>query len=169
MHTQFSVLDRARDSCYRELNETFQVGVAGTVEGHQQCAVGEAHNLAEGRSGLQDRQTERVGPLPGQPAIVRAGDHDLDRALAPYKGASLTGTLKKMDGSVIGAATFRDDGPAGSYSTDVELVAAGAYRLQVSASDDKGLLETRELLLEAGVAGRFYISRAGTTGAMVPK
>jgi len=100
-------------------------------------------------NGLLKLTADRAGRYPpGSKAIVNA--RVLDRGLNPLKGASLTGTLKKLDGSVIGAATFRDDGPAGSYSTDVELAAAGAYRLQVSASDDKGLLETREILLEAG-------------------
>ena len=39
---------------------------------------------------------------------------------------------------------------AGTYTAQVPLDSAGTYRLQASASDAKGVLETRELLLEVG-------------------
>jgi len=70
--------------------------------------------------------------------------------LQPLTGAALTATLKRLDGSAIGPITFHEESTAGTYAAQADLTAAGDYRLQVSASDNKGLLETREILLQAG-------------------
>ncbi|MCY3022995.1 MAG: hypothetical protein NTW87_28800 [Planctomycetota bacterium] len=85
---------------------------------------------------------------PGARAAVTA--RVLDRGLQPLGGAVISGALKQLDGTLIGPVSFREDKPVGTYTAQVDLVAAGCYRLQASASDSKGLLETRELLLEAG-------------------
>lgn len=99
--------------------------------------------------GLLSLNADKQGRyLPGSRAQITA--HVLDRTLKPLKGAGLNGTLKRLDGSLVGAVNFREDGPPGAYSAQADLLSAGAYRLQVSASDLKGILETRELLLEAG-------------------
>jgi uncharacterized membrane protein len=104
---------------------------------------------SEDGGGLLNLTADRLGRYaPGSRATVTA--RVLDKGLAPLKGAILNATLKKLDGSIVSAINFRDDGPPGSYSAQIDLAAAGAYRLQVSASDSKGLLETREILLEAG-------------------
>ncbi|MFH0939206.1 MAG: hypothetical protein V1899_07995 [Planctomycetota bacterium] len=75
----------------------------------------------------------------------------LDRSLQPLSGATISASLKRLDGSVIRPIAFREDKTAGSYCGEVDLTATGDYRLQVSASDAKGVLETRELLLPVGV------------------
>ena len=107
---------------------------------------------SEEGGGLLNLSADRQGRYaPGSRATVVA--RVLDRGLTPLKGAALNATLKQLDGSAAGAVAFREDGPAGSYSAQVELSIAGAYRLQVSASDSKGLLETREILLETGMGG----------------
>jgi len=85
---------------------------------------------------------------PGARAMISA--RVLDRALHPLPGAIISATLKKLDGALIGPVSFREDSPVGTYTAQVDLVQAGTYRLQASASDSKGVLETRELLLEAG-------------------
>jgi uncharacterized membrane protein len=74
----------------------------------------------------------------------------LDRGLQPLAGAVISASLKRLDGSLVGPVSFREDKPEGTYTAQVDLMAAGTYRLQASASDSKGLLETREILLEAG-------------------
>jgi hypothetical protein len=109
------------------------------------------HFLAssEDSGGLLRLTADRQGRYtPGSEAIVSA--RVLDRNLAPLQGAMLNATLKKIDGSAVGAIPFHEDGPPGLYSATIPLPSAGAFRLQVSASDSKGLLETREILLEAG-------------------
>ena len=85
---------------------------------------------------------------PGARALITA--RVLDRGLQPLPGAIVSATLKKLDGTLICPVSFREDSPVGTYTAQVDLVQAGTYRLQASASDSKGVLEMREMLLEAG-------------------
>ncbi|MCZ7647496.1 MAG: hypothetical protein M5U26_19940 [Planctomycetota bacterium] len=85
---------------------------------------------------------------PGSRATV--GARVLDRTLKPLQGARLNASLRGMDGEVLEAVAFGELGPPGAYAAQVNLAREGAYRLQVSAEDEKGVLETRELLLEVG-------------------
>jgi len=104
---------------------------------------------AEEGGALLKLSADRQGRYqPGARAIITA--KVLDRGLQPLGGAVLSATLKQMDGSLIGPVSFREDKPVGTYTAQVDLVQAGTYRLQASASDSKGVLETREILLEAG-------------------
>jgi uncharacterized membrane protein len=104
---------------------------------------------SEDSGGLLNLAADKQGRYaPGSQALVSA--RVLDRSLVPLKGATLNAALKTLDGAPVGTINFREDGAPGAYSAQVDLASAGAYRLQVSASDSKGVLETRELLLEAG-------------------
>jgi uncharacterized membrane protein len=93
--------------------------------------------------------TDRQGRYqPGARAVITA--KVLDRALQPLGGAVISATLKGLDGVLIGPVSFREDKPVGTYTAQVDLAQAGSYRLQASASDSKGVLETREIMIEAG-------------------
>lgn len=94
-------------------------------------------------------ETDRDEVYPvGATAIVSA--HVLDRELRPHSNASLTAALRDETGRAKCTVTFKPSGTAGEYIGSVDAPEAGAYRLEVSASDQEGLLETRELLLEVG-------------------
>ena len=92
---------------------------------------------------------DRAGRYPpGARATVTA--RVLDRALQPLAGAQLSATLRKLDGEVVQSVPFAPLGAPGAYAGQADLPHDGAYRLQVAASDEKGALETREILLEVG-------------------
>lgn len=104
---------------------------------------------SEEGGGLLKLSADKQGRYPpGARAVLSA--RVLDRGLQPLPGAIVSATLKKLDGTLICPVSFREDSPVGTYTAQVDLVQAGAYRLQASASDSKGVLETREILLEAG-------------------
>lgn len=104
---------------------------------------------AEEGGALLKLSADRQGRYqPGARAMITA--RVLNRGLEPLAGALISATLKKLDGTLIGPVSFREDKPVGTYNAQVDLVQAGTYRLQASASDSKGVLETREILLEAG-------------------
>lgn len=78
----------------------------------------------------------------------------LNRELKPHPDAVLHAVLKRLDGRGAPVRVpFSTIGGPGAYSARVDLDEEGAYRLRVTASDEKGVLETRELLLEVGAGG----------------
>lgn len=99
--------------------------------------------------GLLKLTADRNGRYPaGSRATVTA--RVLDRALKPLKQATLNASLKRMDGTTVCPVNFRPGAQPGAFNAQIDLAGEGAYRLQVSASDSKGLLESGEILLEVG-------------------